>query len=170
MIEDSVTLDQLPAGARSNGDRHGHSSAWLPSGHPGPALFVRLARLSDLAVAVIALIGAFMVTNVGRMPQGLGEFLALRLTVKNLVLLLAFAAAWRIICWGCGLYRWKLVQRRRDEAARVLLASTLGGALALIFAAISLTGAFQVITVLVWVPCNAVAMLLVRRSLHGLID
>ena len=131
---------------------------------------MRLARLSDLIVAVIALIGAFMLTNVGRMPDGFDEFLALRLTVKNLVLLLAFAVAWRIICWGCGLYRWDLVQRRRNEAARVLLASGLGGAVALVFAAISLTGAFQVITVLVWVFCNAAAMLLVRRSLHGLID
>ena len=170
MREDSVALDQLPATARSNGAGHGNSSAWSANGHPGPALFVRLARLSDLVVAVIALIAAFMVTNVGRMPQGFAEFLALRLTVKNLVLLLAFAGAWRIICWGCGLYRWKLVQRRRDEAARVLLASALGGAVALVFAAISLTGAFQVITVLVWVVANAAAMLLVRRSLHGLID
>ena len=170
MIENFVALDQLPAAARSNGARHGHSSAWSASGHPGPALFVRLARLSDLVVAVIALIGAFMVTNVGRMPEGFGEFLALRLTVKNLVLLLTLAAAWRIICWGRGLYRWKLVQRRRDEAARVLLASALGGALALVFAAISLTGAFQVITVLVWVVSIAVAMLLIRRFLHGLID
>src|SRR5215203_568685 len=159
MIEDSVTLDQVPAAARSNGAGHRHSSAWLASGHPGPALFVRMARLSDLVVAVMALIGAFMLTNVGRMPHGFGEFLALRLTVKNLVLLLAFAAAWRIICWGCGLYRWDLVQRRRDEAARVLLASGLGGAAALVFAAISLTGAFQVITVLVWVFCNGAAML-----------
>ena len=170
MIEDSGVLDQVPAASRSNGIGHHPSSARLANGQPGPGLFVRLARLSDLIVALIALIGAFMLTNVGRMPHGFGEFLALRLTVKNLVLLLAFAVAWRIICWGCGLYRWDLVQRRRDEAARVLLASGLGGAVALVFAAISLTGAFQVITVLVWVFCNAAAMLLVRRSLHGLID
>lgn len=170
MIEDSPTLDRSPAAAWSNGAGHGHSSAWSASGQPGPALFVRLARLSDMAVALVTLVGAFMVTNVGRMPQGIGEFLALRMTVKNLVLLLAFAAAWRIICWGTGLYRWNLVQRRRDEAARVLLASALGGAVALVFAAISLTGAFQVITVLTWVVVTAAAMLLVRRSLHGLID
>ena len=31
------------------------------------------------------LIGAFFVTNVGRMPHGFGDFLALRLTVKNLL-------------------------------------------------------------------------------------
>ena len=168
MTQNSATLDQSAATARSNGG--GHSSAWSGSAHPGTGLFVRLARLSDLVVALIVLIGAFMVTNVGRMPHGFTEFLALRLTVKNIVLLFAFAVAWRIICWGSGLYRWNLVQRRRDEAARVLLASVLGGTVALVFAAISLTGAFQVTTVLVWVVCNAAAMLLVRRSLHGLID
>jgi exopolysaccharide biosynthesis polyprenyl glycosylphosphotransferase len=170
MMEDSAILQPSPAAARPNGNGYHPSSAWLANGQPGPGLFVRLARLSDLVVALIALVGAFMLTNVGRMPHGFGEFLALRLTVKNLVLLLAFAVVWRIICWGCGLYRWDLVQRRRDEAARVVLASGLGGAVALVFAAISLTGAFQVVTVLVWVVCNAAAMLLVRRSLHGLID
>jgi exopolysaccharide biosynthesis polyprenyl glycosylphosphotransferase len=133
-------------------------------------MFVRLARLSDMVVALTALIGAFVVTNVGRMPQGFGEFMALRLTVRNLVLLVAFAAAWRVICRGSGLYQWNLVRRRRDEALRVFLASAAGGALALVFAAISVTGAFQVITAISWVAGTAAAMLLVRRFLHGLID
>jgi exopolysaccharide biosynthesis polyprenyl glycosylphosphotransferase len=170
MIEDSVTLDRSPAAARSNGAGQGHSSAWSGGAHPGPALFVRLARLSDMSIALAALMGAFLVTNVGRMPHGFTEFLALRLTVKNLLLLLAFSAVWRVICVASGLYRWNLVRRRRDEAFRVLLASAAGGAVALVFAAISVTGAFQVITVLSWVAGTATAMLLVRRFLHGLID
>jgi exopolysaccharide biosynthesis polyprenyl glycosylphosphotransferase len=169
-IEDPATLDRSPAAARSNGAGHGHSSAWSGGAQPGPALFVRLARLSDMGVALAALMGAFMVTNLGRMPHGFPEFLALRLTVKNLLLLLAFAAVWRVICVASGLYRWNLVRRRRDEAVRVLLASAAGGAVALVFAAISVTGAFRVITVLTWVVGTATAMLLVRRFLHGLID
>lgn len=123
-----------------------------------------------MVIGLVALIGAFVATNLGRMPEGFREFLALRLTVKNLLLLLAFAGVWRLICGGCGLYRWHLVRRRRDEAARVLLASGLGGAVPLVFAAISVTGAFQVITVISWVAGTAVAMLLIRRFLHGLID
>jgi exopolysaccharide biosynthesis polyprenyl glycosylphosphotransferase len=123
-----------------------------------------------MVIALTALVGAFLVTNVGRMPQGFGDFLALRLTVKNLLLLLAFAAVWRVICMMVGLYRWNLVRRRRQEAARVLLASALGGAVALVFAAISVTGAFQVITVLSWMVGTAAAMLLARRFLHGLTD
>jgi exopolysaccharide biosynthesis polyprenyl glycosylphosphotransferase len=145
-------------------------AAWSPTVQPGPALFIRLTRISDLIVGFGGLIGAFMVTNLGRMPNGFREFLSLRLTVKNLLLLLAFAGAWRLLCRTAGLYRWHLVRRRRDEASRVLLASCLGGAVAMIFAVISVTGAFQVATALSWVAGTAVAMLLVRRFLHGLVD
>jgi exopolysaccharide biosynthesis polyprenyl glycosylphosphotransferase len=171
MMEDSATLNQPRATARSNGAGPALSRvAPSSSAQPGPALFVRLARLSDMVIALVALIGAFVVTNVGRMPQGFAEFLALRLTVKNLLLLLAFAAVWRVICSVSGLYRWNLVRRRRDEAARVLLASALGGAVALVFAAISVTGAFRVSTVITSLIGTAAAMLLVRRSLHGVIN
>jgi len=171
MTEDSATLNQPPATARSNGAGHAPSRVTSSSSaQPGAALFVRLARLTDMFVALAALIGAFLVTNVGRMPQGFPEFLAIRLTVKTLLLLLGFAAVWRVICTVTGLYRWNLVRRRRDEAARVLLASALGGVVALVFVAVSVTGAFRVSTVLTSVVGTAAAMLLARRFLHGLID
>src|SRR5687767_3659268 len=50
---------------------------------PRVALFLRWARWSDMTVALTALVGAFLLTNVGRMPYGFGEFLAVRVTVKN---------------------------------------------------------------------------------------
>src|SRR5215216_663772 len=153
-MKDPATLGDYPAVARSNGANNGQSGTWTPRSHPGPALFVRLARTSDLIIGLAALVGAFLITNLGRMPQGFGEFLALRLTVKNLVLLAAFALVWRGACTATGLYRWSVVRGRRDEAIRVLLAAGLGGAVALVFAAISVTAA---------------TMLLVRRFLHGLI-
>src|SRR5512133_2917330 len=127
-MEDSAMLDQSPAAARSGGNGNGYVSPGSGSSQPGPALFVRLARLSDTVIALATLITAFLVTNVGRMPHGLQDFLALRLTVKNLLLLVGFAVAWRGICTVSGLYRWNLVQRRRNEAIRVLVAATLGGA------------------------------------------
>jgi exopolysaccharide biosynthesis polyprenyl glycosylphosphotransferase len=170
MIEDSATLDRSLAAGRSDGKMTGYASTWSGSSQPGPALFVRLARLSDMIIALATLITAFLVTNVGRMPHGLQDFLALRLTVKNLLLLMGFAVVWRGICGVSGLYRWNLVRRRRDEAMRVLFASAIGGSVALVFAAISVTGAFQLLTVLTWVAGTAAAMLLARRSLHGLID
>src|SRR5919106_728235 len=127
---------------------------------PRMALFLRWARLCDMTVALTALIGAFLITNVGRMPGGFGEFLALRLTVKNVVLLLAFAAAWRLVCAVAGLYRWEIVKHRRTEAVRVLLAATVGSSAALVFPAISVTGAFRLTTVVVSLAATVVAMLL----------
>jgi exopolysaccharide biosynthesis polyprenyl glycosylphosphotransferase len=123
-----------------------------------------------MAVALTALVGAFVLTNVGRMPHGFGEFLAVRLTVKNLVLLIAFAAAWRMVCTRAGLYRWDVVQHRRREAARVLVAAMVGSSAALVFPAISVTGAFRVTTVLVSLAATTAAMLLARSSLRMLID
>jgi exopolysaccharide biosynthesis polyprenyl glycosylphosphotransferase len=126
--------------------------------------------LTDSATGAIALVGAFLITNVGRMPAGFHDFLALRLTVKNLLLLVAFAGAWRLICTLAGLYSWERVRNRRHEELRVLLATAPGGAIMLIFPAISLTGAFQFATVIVWLAVTAAAMLLARRILRTLID
>jgi exopolysaccharide biosynthesis polyprenyl glycosylphosphotransferase len=170
MTEDSATLDRSLAAPQSDGRMNTYASAWTGTSQPGAALFVRLARLSDMVLALATLVTAFTVTNVGRMPHGVQEFLSLRLTVKNLLLLVGFAVAWRAICVLSGLYRWDLVRRRRNEALRVLCAAGIGGSVALVFTAISVTGAFQLVTVLTWVSGTAAAMLLARRSLHGLID
>jgi exopolysaccharide biosynthesis polyprenyl glycosylphosphotransferase len=166
-INDSATPHEATASVRSNGARH--PQGWTNSEQPDAALFIRFVRVSDLIVALAVLIGSFLVTNLGRMPQGFTEFLAMRLTVKSLLLLVGFAAAWRAICTVTGLYRWNLIRRRRDEAVRVLLASVLGGMVALLFPAVSVTGAFRVTTVLTAVVGIAAAMLLARRFLHGLI-
>src|SRR4051794_5094055 len=98
MTGDSPALQGSPASTGTSDARAQSSADSAASNQPGPALFVRLARFSDMVVALAALIAAFVLTNVGRMPQGFTDFLALRLTVKNLVLLLAFAVFWRVIC------------------------------------------------------------------------
>src|SRR5882724_9734608 len=108
---------------RPNGARPGRSAPRpADAARPREALFIHWARVSDTSVGVLALIGAFLITNVGRMPHGLEGFLAIRLTVKNLLLLLAFACVWRLICALAGLYRWEGVRVRWHEGLRVLLA------------------------------------------------
>ena len=134
------------------------------------ALFFTYVRWTDLLVALAGLLGAFLLTNVGRMPEGFGDFLALRLTIKNLLLLVAFAGAWRLVCTACGLYRWEVVRHRRREVLRVLAAAAVGSAAALVFPAISVTGAFRVVTVLVSLGATALGMLLARTVLRSLID
>ena len=159
---------QLPAhnGVRPGGARF----LGAETGRPREALFLRWARVSDTSAGVGGLIGAFLITNVGRTLAGFQEFLLLRLTVRNLLLLAAFAGVWRLICTVAGLYRWELVRLRQREALRVALAAAGGGAVALVFPAISQTGAFQFITVAVWLTGTAAAMLLARRILRTVID
>jgi exopolysaccharide biosynthesis polyprenyl glycosylphosphotransferase len=115
---------------------------------PNRRPYLTLCRLSDTAVAVVVLLGAFLIANLQRMPNGFEEFLGMRLTLKNLVLVGVFAGLWRLTCTWCGLYQWRHVRRRREEAARVLVACTVGGVCALIFPLISKTGAFSFAAVL----------------------
>jgi exopolysaccharide biosynthesis polyprenyl glycosylphosphotransferase len=166
---DSVTVERAagPMRASSNGREARRPATEAP---PRVALFLRWARWTDAAVALTALVGAFLLTNVGRMPHGFGDFLALRLTVKNVVLLVAFAVAWRLVCAAAGLYRWEVVKRRRAEVVRVLVAAMVGSSAALVFPAISVSGAFRITTVLVSLAATTAAMLLARGALRVLID
>ena len=167
---DSMTVEGATATSRASGNGHRGARRPEPATPPRAAMFLRWARWSDMAVALTALVGAFLLTNVGRMPEGFGDFLALRLTVKNVVLLIAFAGAWRLVCTVAGLYRWDVVQHRPREAARVLAAAMVGSSAALVFPAISVSGAFQVTTVLVSLTATTAAMLLARTGLRMLMD
>ncbi|HEU5040431.1 MAG TPA: hypothetical protein VFT84_06405, partial [Gemmatimonadales bacterium] len=123
-----------------------------------------LARTCDTAAVLATLLGVFIVTNLGHMPSGFREFLALRVTVRNLVYLVAFVVVWRLVAWIAGLYQWQLVRRKRAEFARVALACTLMSAVALVFPLMSVTGAFRYSAVFYfWV--TATAAILVLRSL-----
>jgi exopolysaccharide biosynthesis polyprenyl glycosylphosphotransferase len=150
-------------GAAHRGDGDAHNS-------PRVARFLQAVRWTDMGVALVALLAAFVITNVGRMPGGFTEFLSLRLTVKNLLLLVAFAAAWRLVCSRAGLYRWEVIRDRRGEAMRVLVAASVGSAAALVFPAISVTGAFRPATVLVSLAGAVAAMLVARTGLRTLIE
>jgi exopolysaccharide biosynthesis polyprenyl glycosylphosphotransferase len=139
----------------------------VPARHPPRAngrLFVRLCRATDLAVAVFLLLLVFVASNAGRMPGGLDDFLTARLTVENILVLLAFATLWRLICLTVGLYEWKYVRRRADEVRLVLLAATLGAVPTLAFPLLSDSGAFPFIMV-AWFWATLVAGLLATRAI-----
>jgi len=125
--------------------------------------------LSDTAVVVAILVGAFLLTNAGRMPGGLREFLAMRVTVKNLVLLGLFAGAWPILCRVTWLYDWRSMRKRSAEPARVLLTCGLVSALALAFPMVSVTGAFSYAAVLFFWIGSSAAMLLFRNLMRALV-
>jgi exopolysaccharide biosynthesis polyprenyl glycosylphosphotransferase len=121
-----------------------------------------LFRLTDSAWGVGLLLAAFLATNLNQMPHGVNDFLSLRLTLKNVLLVGLFTVGWRGVCTLCGLYQCRRVYRRGEEAARIIAAVALGSGAALVLPAISVTGAFRPVAIL-YFGMVATFMLLLTR-------
>jgi exopolysaccharide biosynthesis polyprenyl glycosylphosphotransferase len=137
---------------------------------PEVALHLRLIRLTDAAVGLAVLLAVFLGMNIGRMPDGVREFLAMRITLKNLALLTGFTIVWRLLCVLMGLYDWERIQGRRSELSRVVLTAGLGSAVALAFPAMSVTGAFRYTSALYFWLGASMAMLILRTVVRGLVS
>ena len=140
----------------------GRSSAQLRD----PAPFLNACRTADTVMAVGTLLAVFVLSNLHQEPKGFEQFLSVRLSVKNLLLLLLFAAVWRAIFSWFGLYEWVKVRNRGAEAFRVLTATGLGGVLALIFPLTSMGHSFHVSTVVYFTLLVGVVTLMTRRVLR----
>jgi exopolysaccharide biosynthesis polyprenyl glycosylphosphotransferase len=132
-------------------------------------LYLEVCRYADTGLAVSILLGVFLLTNVERMPHGSQEFLSLRLTVKNLLLIVGFAVLWRLLCGLFGLYDWRTIRTRAAEAGRVLPVVACGSAAALTFPILSVTGAFGFAAVLYFWLGTSVALLLMRNGVRSLL-
>jgi exopolysaccharide biosynthesis polyprenyl glycosylphosphotransferase len=160
-----------PSG-RSREDRrsadHGYRARQQSApGPPSEKRFFRIARLGDTAIGVVALLGGFLAATTDRMPAGVQEFLAIRLTVRNILLVLGYTVVWRLICVLFGLYNERRTRNRRPEALRVIGAVTSASAVALIFPLISVTHAFGLVLYF-WIGSTA-SMLLLRAVLRALL-
>jgi exopolysaccharide biosynthesis polyprenyl glycosylphosphotransferase len=131
-----------PVSAEPRGGEHAKTYGRHQSA-PDIELQLRLMRLTDTVVILTVLLGAFLVANIGHTPNGFAEFLAMRVTVKNLALLTGFALSWRLLCRITGIYDWKVIRSRRAESTRVILTCGLVSAVALMFPTVSVTGAFS---------------------------
>jgi exopolysaccharide biosynthesis polyprenyl glycosylphosphotransferase len=120
----------------------GPSLPALIGNEPFGRLLGRVVRDVDTAAGAGVLLAAFLVTNVERMPHGLNDFLGARLTIKNFLLIVAFALAWRFLCIGMGLYDRRVVVTRQDETYRVIAVASIGSIVAGVFPIISQTDAF----------------------------
>jgi exopolysaccharide biosynthesis polyprenyl glycosylphosphotransferase len=97
-----------------------------------------LQMIADTALATTILVAIVIGTNVDRMPAGLAEFLSLRVSVKNVLLLTLFTCAWPFLLTCCGVY-----ERRRSaesEVWRLIAGCTVGTAVALVFPLTSVSG------------------------------
>ena len=105
----------------------------------------RLAVAIDTASLIATLLAVLVLTNVDSMPDGIGGFLSLRITVKNIVILGFMAGVWPLVLDACGLY-----QRRQPgyrHAARLILASALTSWMTMLFSVTSISGRFSTASV-----------------------
>jgi exopolysaccharide biosynthesis polyprenyl glycosylphosphotransferase len=105
------------------------------------ALFLVVA---ETTMAIASLLIVLVSTNLNSMPAGLAQFLALRVSVKNVMLLTGFMVGWPTLFWCCGLYDAKHLRGFRREAVGVLSACSMGTVLALLFPLTSVSGALQI--------------------------
>jgi exopolysaccharide biosynthesis polyprenyl glycosylphosphotransferase len=123
-------------------------------------------RLLDNTLVLGVLLAALVLRNMGRMPDGLDDFLAIRLSVKNALLFLGFAVAWRGICVLCGLYDGRRIASWRSESQRVVAACLLAVAVALPFPLTSTSGAFDSFALALFWAGATLGMLALRRMLR----
>jgi len=131
-------------------------------------------RVADAILAVSLLAGVVIAGNLDRMPQGLEGFLGIRLSVKNVLLLTAFGFAWPAVLGACGLYLPARLREGQGEWPRLLLASLIGGMLAMVFPLTSRSGAVRPVHILLFAaavsPLSAAlreTFRAVRRSRRG---
>jgi exopolysaccharide biosynthesis polyprenyl glycosylphosphotransferase len=137
--------------------------------HPSSRVF----RLWDTFLAIAVMVGSFTLLNLGRMPYGADDFLAQRVSIKNVGLLGAFLCCWQMVFDLCGLY-----SRKREPigkyALRIVLACTAAASLLLLFPFASNSGAFSHWVVFgFWIVTTAVevttrcGLRLVERHVQG---
>jgi len=97
----------------------------------------------DVTLAIGAVGATLVIANLGHMPAGWAAFLALRVSVKNLLIIVGFAALWPLVLRSAGLYEPGRLRTGRGEAVRLLGACAIGTLLALVFPATSRSGAIR---------------------------
>jgi exopolysaccharide biosynthesis polyprenyl glycosylphosphotransferase len=111
---------------------------------PFSCFFYGALRGIDLSVGLGLLCAALMAGNLNRMPAGVAEFLAIRITLKNLALIGLFAVTWYALLSAFQLYETDRPRRLTPELKILLRACCFGTAPALLIAACSVSGAFGV--------------------------
>lgn len=133
----------LTTGVRRGGGGRRAAGESRARWRPDSQLYLTICRIIDTVAAPALLVVMFLLSNFAATMAGLHDFLGLRITIKNLLYVVAFAIAWRAICSLWKLYDWGVVHDLRAECLRLIGACSTAAALALVFPAISVTGAFS---------------------------
>jgi exopolysaccharide biosynthesis polyprenyl glycosylphosphotransferase len=133
-------------------------------------LFIELCRPADAVVAVVVIATVYLMANAGAMPNGIEDFLLMRLSLGNLLTLVAFGYFWQLMFVLFGLYDGSEPRRLRDEAPSVAGACTLGALMSLLPIAWSDSGAYNLGVVLLAWPLTIIATLAVRLLLRWIAE
>ncbi len=123
------------------------------------SIATRVYALVNGAVALLVLLGVFTGVNWGRMPAGFGEFLAIRITVKNLIVIALFFLAWALTFRAFGLSKPTPAAPLWKELLQVTKACTVASVFALVFPLTTQSGAFTGKIVVYFLPVAIVACL-----------
>jgi exopolysaccharide biosynthesis polyprenyl glycosylphosphotransferase len=131
------------------------------------AALINLYKFLDIAIALGAILAAFVISNLDLIPSDAAGFLALRITIKNLLLLVLYALGWSSICRRVDLYPQSRLNR--TTILRIVAVCSFGSVLAMVFPVTSRAGTFHSGTLaLAWV-LSIVLMTLVRAVLGSLV-
>jgi exopolysaccharide biosynthesis polyprenyl glycosylphosphotransferase len=122
----------------------------------------RSYKIADILIAILCVPTAFIFVHIRTMPDDATGFLAIRVSVKNVLLITFFALLWSAICHAFGLYQKQ--RRNRDAIMRAAAASVCGGLFILLFMMTSRAGLFGLNAVfLAW--CLAISSTIAVRLL-----
>ncbi len=150
-----------------------HFSATSPRRH---SALIRgagiLACLDSLAVCAAVL--AMLISAYPKVALDVDNFLSVRISVKNVLLLILLAAAWPAIFQLFGLYQARRLRHLGAETKRLVLATTAASGLGVVFPLTSMTGAVTIRHLpYFWLSAVALGLLVrigwrvVERARHG---
>jgi len=122
----------------------------IPSSTPSssrPTALIRLHQTFDVLCGMAVLLAVFAAANTSRMPDGLTQFLAMRVTIKNCVLLFFLLSGWVALLKIFGVYRLEQYRSVFRGISRHLGACTVAALLAMSFPLSSKSGAISGVTI-----------------------
>ncbi|MGE5729235.1 MAG: sugar transferase [Gemmatimonas sp.] len=152
-----------PGGTRADIRRASYARPAAPRHGAHPAI--------DAAVAIATLIGAFVAMSFSQHQAiGLTEFLTMRISVKNVLLISVLAYCWVALFRSFGLYDARRLMTWEEEMLRVIAACLLGSLVALIFPFTSVSHAFHFTTTSLFFLGVTANTFIVRRIGHMLTE
>src|SRR4051812_26452214 len=128
------------------------------------AVATRALEVLDPAAAVAALLAVFALLNLDQAPGGVADFLGMRVTVRNVILLALFAVVWRAVFRLFGLYGPDGVRLSAAAVGRLAAACGVGSLAAALLASASRSGSFTVVGAIALWP-TSLAFVVATRAL-----